>query len=308
MDVIFHADDFGITPEQSERILATCGLWDGTGVLNSLSAFANSPRFEDCALLLDGRPEGLRVGTHLNFVEGHCCADPRCLPLLTDENGMFRLGYGGLLKASASKAVAAELRREVALETRAQVSRMLERFPELAAGVRLDGHQHTQLIPAVFRGVLDAASEEGWMLEYLRVPAEPTAPFLEPAVLKTVRPVNWVKHALLNSLWAHDERALAASGLPPYRELSAVFCGVAFSGHMDAARVREVYPGLRKAAEDRGMALELLFHPGRVTKAADCLNPALPGFVEFSCGEGRDVEWEALRSPELAALAREARA
>lgn len=85
MDVIIHADDFGIEPAQSARILECCAGVAGAscgekgdaekgaagqgGLLNSLSIFANSPRFEDCAALLDARPEGLRLGVHLNFVE-----------------------------------------------------------------------------------------------------------------------------------------------------------------------------------------------------------------------------------------------
>ena len=101
MDFIFHADDFGITPEQSRRILECCDDYPGgAGLLNSLSILAGSPRFEECADLLDGRPDGLRVGVHLNFVEGPCCADPVDVPLLVDEKGMFKLGYGGLLAGS----------------------------------------------------------------------------------------------------------------------------------------------------------------------------------------------------------------
>ena len=50
MDFIFHADDFGITLEQSRRILEFCdGCPGGRGLLNSLSVLAGSPRFEDPA-------------------------------------------------------------------------------------------------------------------------------------------------------------------------------------------------------------------------------------------------------------------
>lgn len=80
-----------------------------------------------------------------------------------------------------------------------------------------------------------------------------------------------------------------------------MFCGVLFSGHMDQERVARVLPALADEARKRDMPLELLFHPGRVASVAECLNPALPGFVDFSCGEGRDVEHDALRSEELRA-------
>ena len=300
MDFIFHADDFGITPEQSRRILECCeGYPGGHGLLNSLSILAGSSRFEECAALLDERPEHLRVGVHLNFVEGPCCADPTDVPLLVDERGLFKLGYGGLLAGSHGPG-ADELRRQLTVEALAQIARVVERFPELRERLRLDGHQHTQLIPVVFDAVLDAVRQSGCNLEYLRVPVEPAAAFVRSGTTGSVKPVNWVKHALLNTLWRRDAKMLAASGLPAYEDASAAFCGVLFSGHMDEKRVAAVLPELAAGARSRGMALELLFHPGRVASAAECLNPSLPGFVEFSCSEGRDVEHDALRSAELA--------
>ncbi len=307
MVVIFHADDFGITLDQSKRILECCaGMPGGRGVLNSLSILANSPHFEECAALLDGRPEALRVGVHLNFVEGPCVADPAKVPMLVDEHGVFKLGYGGLLAASALHG--AELERQVQIEAAAQVERVVARFPELAGRLRLDGHQHTHLIPAVFRGVLAVASRPEYTLEYLRIPAEPPRPFSEAGVAATIEPVNRVKRALLNYLWRRDRRAFEAAGLGSLEEKSAVFCGLSFSGHMDEARVSAVFPYLVDVAEKRDMGLELLFHPGRVDAPEHCLNPALPGFVEFSCGEGRDVEHDALRSDALAAAAAAANA
>ena len=302
MVVIFHADDFGITLDQSKKILNCCsGVDGGHGLLNSLSILSNSPHFEECAELLDGRPEGLRVGVHLNFVEGRCVADPAAVPMLVDERGMFKLGYGGLLAASATRG--AELARQVEIEAAAQVERVVGRFPELAGALRLDGHQHTHLIPAVFRGVLAVASRPEYTLEYLRIPAEPASAFREAGVAGSIEPINRVKRGLLNYLWGRDRRAFEAAGLGSFEEKSAVFCGLSFSGHMDAERVSAVYPRLREVAEKRDMALELLFHPGRVDAPEHCLNPDLPGFVEFSCGEGRDVEHTALQSDALAAAA-----
>ena len=259
MDFIFHADDYGITPEQSRRILECCDDYPGgAGLLNSLSILAGSPRFEECARLLDGRSDGLRVGVHLNFVEGPCCADPVEVPLLVDEKGMFKLGYGGLLAGSWG-ARSAELRRQLTVEAAAQIARVVGRFPELAGHLRVDGHQHTQLIPAVFDATLEAVRRSGCTLEYLRIPVEPTEAFLRSGVAGTVRPVNWVKHALLNALWRRDRRALAASGLPSYERASAVFCGVLFSGHRDQGRVSCVLPALTDEARRREMPLELLF-------------------------------------------------
>ena len=77
---------------------------------------------------------------HLNFVEGPCCADPVDVPLLVDEKGMFKLGYGGLLAGSWG-ARSAELRRQLTVEAAAQIARVVGRFPELAGHLRVDGHQ-----------------------------------------------------------------------------------------------------------------------------------------------------------------------
>lgn len=237
MDFIFHADDFGITPEQSRRILECCdGCPGGRGLLNSLSVLAGSPRFEECASLLDGRPEGLRVGVHLNFVEGPCCADPAEVPLLVDEKGMFKLSYGGLLAGSWG-AHSAELRRQLTVEAGAQIARVVGRFPELAGHLRVDGHQHTQLIPAVFDATLEAVRRSGCTLEYLRIPAEPTRAYLRSGVAGTVRPVNWVKHALLNALWRRDRRALAASPAVLREGLGGLLRRALLGAHGPGARV-----------------------------------------------------------------------
>ena len=127
------------------------------------------------------------------------------------------------------------------------------------------------------------------LLEYLRIPAEPTAPFLKPAILASIRPINWAKHLVLNWCWGRDRRLLA-----DYEEVSALFCGVLFSGSMSEGRVRAVFPAYARLAEERGMGIEFLFHPGGLDDPSRCLDPTLKGFPEFYLSGGRDVERRAL--------------
>lgn len=286
-DVIFHADDFGINPGQSERILE-CAR---NGVLNSTSVMVGSPAFEECARLLDARPEGMRIGLHENLVEGPCCADPALVPLLADERGVFNRSFVDLFRMSLGEGHD-ELRRQACVEITAQLERFVGRFPEQAGHLRVDGHQHFQLIPAVFEATIDAVRACGYTLEYLRVPAEPTTPFLRPDVFFTIKPINWAKHLVLNWCWRQDRSLLAEIGA--YEELSALFCGVLFSGHMDERRVRAVYPSYARLAQERRMRVELLFHPGGEKDPNRCLNPEMSGFVAFYQSLGRDVEREAL--------------
>ena len=290
MDIIIHADDFGIAREQSERILK-CAR---DGALNSLSALVGSPAFEQCADLLDERPQHLRVGLHLNLVEGTCCADPVRVPMLADESGMFCNSFAGLLRLSMSSRHY-ELVEQVAIEAQAQLERFLGRFPELARRLRVDGHQHFQLIPAVFEGMLLALARVDCKVEYLRIPAEPLKPFVDRALLPKIEPINWAKHSLLNFCWQQDCLRLQAQ---PFQ--TALFCGVLFSGEMSAERVVQVMPAYVELARLQGLDVEFLFHPGGVEDAHDMLNPDLDGFVDFYRSPGRGIEYDALMSQELA--------
>ena len=305
MQVVFHADDYGITPVQSERILECLGEGNEksgtTGLLNSLSIFANSPCFEECADLLEARiahidpaqnSRGLRIGLHVNLVEGSCVADPEQVPMLVDGSGMFRLGFTGLLKLSKSNE-RPELQRQIETEIDAQLALMTSRFPQMRDALRVDGHQHAHIIPVVFDALLASIDRSGCKLEYMRVPVESTAPFSSPSVFKRIRPVNLAKRLLLGRLWkqnlkAHPQMAATA--------LTAAFCGVLFSGEMTADNVQSVFDRLVSDAASRNLDLEVLFHPGVVDEASQCLNPALSGFVEFSTSKNRMLEAQTLKS------------
>ena len=293
MNVFFHADDFGINPGQSQRILECAEL----GVLDSLSIMANSPHFEACARLLDAAPHHLKRAVHVNLVEGPCCVEPASIPLLAGEDGVFNRSFVGLLRMSLGRDHD-ELRRQVALEAAAQISKVTDRFPALAQGLRVDGHQHFQLIPAVFEGILDAVWKGGYALEYLRVPVEPVRAFMRSDVLFSIRPVNWIKRLVLGWCWGRDRRlarSLVGSGHPRSCDgRSALFCGVLFSGEMSAERVCAVFPAYASLARRRGLDIELLFHPGGEPDAASCLNPKMEDFVAFYQSSGRGVEHDAL--------------
>lgn len=294
MTVTFHADDFGITLDQSRRILALSSRCGGEGALGGVSVLVNGPQAEACADLLKPHAGRLRVCLHVNLVEGRCCADPAEIPLLVNDTGMFSLGYGAMLAGSAGPR-AAELRRQMACEIEAQIDRFLGFFPDARERFCVDSHQHTHLVPVAFGALGDALASRGCRLAYLRVPAEPLAPFLtSPASLARIPPVNWVKHALLNALWRFDRRSfpeLAAQA----EAIADVFCGINYSGCMTPSNVRGVLPAFEAYARRRGKGLELLFHPGGIDRAEDSLNPGLEGFVAFETSPLRAEEARSLR-------------
>ena len=100
--LIIHADDFGITVEQSKAILELSDACGGHGALSSMSMFANSPAFSECAELVRPFVDAgkIKLGLHLNIVEGHPVSNPDDVPLLVNERGTFSHSFMGYLMAS----------------------------------------------------------------------------------------------------------------------------------------------------------------------------------------------------------------
>lgn len=292
MEIIVHADDFGITLEQSKVILGCSSTCGGEGALNSTSALVTSPHFSECAAF--ARPfvdAGLiKMGLHLNLVEGPALSSSAEAPLLVGANGMFRQSFAKMLLCSSGPKRAA-LTQQVCQEARAQIQSFLEAFPQLRSAFRVDSHQHFHLIPAVFDGLMAAIQEEGCALEYLRIPAEPLAPFLRANVVrKQVSAVNIVKNQLLNALWKR-----CAPAYPDQLPKPAAFYGLALSGCMHHIADEGFLRGIIGEAEQKGRGIELLFHPGGVPSIDECLAPHLRGFCEFYLSKNREAEAAALR-------------
>ncbi len=301
--VIVHADDFGITEAQSEKILSLNRACGGAGALTSTSALVGTDAFAPAAKTARPFVENgnILMGLHLNFVEGSSVADPARIPLLADEQGIFNRGFAGMLKDSFT-GKHDELRRQISIETTAQIETFLQAFPPLRDHLRIDSHQHFHMIPAVFKGVCDAVVETGCTVEHVRVPAEPLAPFKASAVARRSIPaINLVKNKLLNFLWNANENNLASmdsstsasfasSGLSAALAHHPLFFGLALSGCMYNAVDADFIDAALDAAKQERREVELLFHPGGVSSVEECLNPDLDGFCAFYLSENRDRE------------------
>ena len=89
----FHADDYGLFQEQSERILECFE----NGVLNGTSIIANGLELEQCLQMLPQK--GMDICVHLNLLQGECLAPAESVPLLVDYNGRFNASFLKLLIA-----------------------------------------------------------------------------------------------------------------------------------------------------------------------------------------------------------------
>ena len=258
----FCADDYGLNDAVSARILECVRR----GAINKVSVF---PNFGECDLT-ELFARDVRVCLHLNLVEGACMGARSCL---TDEHGFFRFTFGGLmLKSLLHKR---EFFAAVKEEIRAQVRYWKARLPQ-GAEFCMDSHQHTHMIPAVFRAMREVLEEEGVTLSYLRIPTEPISVYLKtPSLYGTYSPVNLVKQWLLNFLWMFSR-----SDVPTAR-----FCGILFSGKMDA-RVAKILPKYVAL----GGEIEVLFHPG----GADGEFPQGVVFTKFYTSQNRGLEYDSV--------------
>lgn len=287
--IIFHADDFGANEEISRHIL-DCHI---KGALSSLSVLPNSTHLEKCMEMLEPYRQKISVSIHFNLAEGHCLADPASVPLLVNERGMYCISFFKVLLLSFTGK-----RKELKRQIRAEMSAQLERMVPYVDTLRIDSHQHYHMIPVVLSGILEAVGEiqrshpeKPLSVEFVRIPAEPLAPFLKhPAFYATYRPINLVKSIVLNVLNIIDRRRLA-----PYRTRSAVFFGILLSGKMDLRRVSALLPDFRKIADKKGLPLEVLCHPGGVRTPEELMDGENKDCVDFYMSEGRKIEKTMMR-------------
>ena len=278
---LYNADDYGITAVQSEHILeCRCGRLTGVSVM------PNSPCLREAAAALEKDPS-LHVAVHLNLTEGLCLSDPALVPLLADRAGRFYPSFGRLLLLSLTPlrgALVAQIQREFTAQIRAVTTAAPGR------PLRLDGHQHIQMIPAAADAAVRAVRSLGLTVEYMRWTCEPLGPYLRHVSLwRYYRPVNVVKNIVLNALSIFARKHMRRLGLP-----CGMAMGLVLSGDMELRLVRALLPDMERIAARRGKDLELVMHPGWGICPGEGLD--VPGgvFERFALDPGRKKEYDCL--------------
>jgi hopanoid biosynthesis associated protein HpnK len=179
----------------------------------------------------------LRVGLHLNLVDGHPILPEVEVPQLVCENGEFDRN---MARAGVRFFVFPDVRRQLASEIRAQ----FEAFR--ATGLALDHvntHKHMHLHPYVARLIVEIGSDYG--MKAVRVPSEPVA------VLRRAFPEEHYRAPAYHPWNAVLRRRLQRAGL---RTNDHIF-GLAWSGDMVEARILRLVPHLPDGVS------EIYFHP-----------------------------------------------
>ena len=144
----FHADDYGLFLEQSERILACFEH----GVLNGTSIISNGPELDACLRAL---PEnGMQLSVHLNLMQGRCLAPAEELTLLADGKGQFCVTFSQLLFSGLTGKREA-YKQQIKTEYRAQIRKLLPLFRQTGQALRIDGHAHWHVLPVAFDALME---------------------------------------------------------------------------------------------------------------------------------------------------------
>ena len=162
--IYFCADDYGISDDSNDRI-EEC-LTDGA--LNKVSVLPNG-KLDDFKRRLTEKNAHLSL--HLNLVDGRPTVDG--LDLLTTKDGYFKNSFVGLFLLSLSPK-RKKLQDQLYKEIKNQLHFWHEKMGQ--EQVFIDSHQHTHMIPLVFKTLLCAIEDEKLSVKALRFPAEPLMP------------------------------------------------------------------------------------------------------------------------------------
>lgn len=283
----FHADDYGLFPTQSQRIIDCCR----DGVVNGISVMPNSPYLPECMEMLRPFWEDLRVAVHLNFMEGNSICAPEKVSLLVNEQGIFNISFGKLLLVSilpGRQRYRNQLQKEISAQIHAVIPYLRDRQ------LRIDGHSHYHMLPVVFDALMDVIKEEKMSVSYIRIPKEYIKIyFAHRKELVYFRPINLLKVLILNLLAKRNRKK--------YQEFldsleQDVFSGVMYSGRMCAQNMNVLLPEMERLAEQRGENLEILAHPGGVYEQENIAQLTNQSDIDFLTDRFREEEAEAFIS------------
>lgn len=292
-NIWFHADDFGVTVEQSECIL-DCYR---NGVLNSISVLPNTSALRESLEILDqADPDHTQIRRvlHLNLVEGKPLAGAENVPLLVDDTGYFNKSFVHFFRWNHTKR--GIRRREVTRQLRLEIAAQLRAVTEVCDYniTAIDSHQHYHMIPIVFDSLMEVLSEKGLeriVIRQIRIPVDPMAPLMRNARMRRGVPkINWVKWCILRIYAGRDKKILYGKGIGV-----PVFFGIFYTCQMNRTVVEALLPAYRDYANGKGQDLELMFHPGGLAERCELLDVRSEELAVFYMSNNRSDEAECLK-------------
>lgn len=275
--IYFCADDYGISKSSNTRIEECLK----NGVLNKISVLPNSDALDFKRRLLG---ENVKLSLHLNLIEGYPLSKKEDVSLLVSDKGFFKYSFIGLFFLSIfgnRSLLEKQLYNEIKMQIDFWKKEMGEETPIL-----VDSHQHTHMIPLVFKTLMRVIKEENVEVEYIRIPAEPILPYIKsPSLYFKFRPIGLIKQWLLKFLKFVNRKELKKANIK-----SALFMGIMFSGQLTEDKINKLLPYYKKQNEN----IEIAFHPGYLESGESLIDGFRKDFKKFYYSKWRRIEYDTL--------------
>lgn len=275
--IYYCADDYGISSFSNTRIEECLK----NGVLNKISVLPNSDALDFKRRLLG---ENVKLSLHLNLIEGYPLSKKEDVSLLISDKGIFKYSFIGLFFLSIfgnRSLLKKQLYNEIKMQIDFWKKEMGEETPIL-----VDSHQHTHMIPLVFKTLMRVIKEENVEVEYIRIPAEPILPYIKsPSLYFKFRPIGLIKQWLLKFLKFVNRKELKKANIK-----SALFMGIMFSGQLTEDKINKLLPYYKKQNEN----IEIAFHPGYLESRESLIDGFRQNFKKFYYSKWRRIEYDTL--------------
>ena len=280
--VYFCADDYGISEESNRRIeeCLDCGAFKKISVLPN----GEIENFTE-------RLSGSDIALHLNLVEGRPLSKPEEIRLLVNKKGFFKYSFLGLFALSLSRKRKL-FEKHLYKEIQSQIKFWEKTMGECGKCILIDSHQHTHMIPLVFKTLVRVIEDEKVNVDSLRIPAEPLLPYIfTPSLYRDYSLKGFVKQWIL--------KGLAVINRKEFKKLkidSAYFMGVMLSGKLEEKKIKKLLPHYLKIAEKRGKDIEIGFHPGYLKEGEKLAEGLRKDFEKFYFSSWREVEYNTVKN------------
>ena len=275
--IYFCADDYGISKISNTRIEECLK----NGVLNKISVLPNSDALDFKRRLLG---ENVKLSLHLNLIEGYPLSKKEDVSLIVSDKGFLKYSFIGLFFLSIfgnRSLLEKQLYNEIKMQIDFWKKEMGEETPIL-----VDSHQHTHMIPLVFKTLMRVIKEENVEVEYIRIPAEPILPYIKsPSLYFKFRPIGLIKQWLLKFLKFVNRKELKKANIK-----SALFMGIMFSGQLTEDKINKLLPYYKKQNEN----IEIAFHPGYLESGESLIDGFRQNFKKFYYSKWRRIEYDTL--------------
>ena len=279
--IYFCADDYGISEGANSRI-ENCLE---NGVLNKISVLPNG-KISDLKKRLSNKDAMFSL--HINLVEGRPLSNPDDVNLLVSESGYFKYSFIGLLFLSLSPK-RKKLEKQIYKEIQTQIKFWKKAMGETPT-VSIDSHQHTHMIPLIFKTLMRVIKEEDLKVSYLRIPDEPLLPYIYTSSLYfEYHPAGLIKQWILKTFAFINRRELKKSKIQ-----SAYFIGIMFSGKLNETRIKKLLPHYIRLAKKHNKDIEIGFHPGNIKDGEKLIDGIRQDFKKFYFSPWRNTEYDTL--------------